>query len=152
MAGRLIEFSTGLTEITLAAATVESIIEVTAPTNTRLLVIAWGISFDSILVTDEPVEVTLARKSVAGTGGTAATARDLNEDATGTVQSSAQISRTAEGTVTYDFQPRNIHPQGGFEIWYPEGKEIQIVPAGIFAIRANAPQAQDAHAWIIVSE
>ncbi|MCJ2530743.1 MAG: hypothetical protein LN413_00275 [Candidatus Thermoplasmatota archaeon] len=151
MAGRLIEVSTELTEVALVASTIKTVVEVTAPTNIPLKLVAWGISFDGIAVADAPAELSLARKSVAGTG-TAATERDFDEDRTGTIQTVGRVNMTGEGTITYDFQPRNVHPQTGFEIWYPEGKEVRIEAGGILGIRANVGANINAHAFMLIEE
>jgi hypothetical protein len=151
MAGRLIEIGTEATEVALSGATVKSVVEVTAPANIHIYLVAWGISFDGISVTAQPIVVTLARKSVAGTG-TAVTERDWDEDSSGTIQSAGRVNMSVEGTVTNEFQPRNVHPQTGFEIWYPEGSWLKIEQGGILAIRANAPSNVNCLAFMVINE
>lgn len=151
MAGRRVNISTEGAAQALAAATIETVVEVTAPANQALLIKGWGVSFDGASVTAVPVEISLAVKSVAGTGA-AATERDIDEDFSGTIQAAGRTAVTVEGTVTYDFEDRHIHPQTGFEIWYPEGEELKIVPAGITGVRVNASAVVNAHAFMRVHE
>ena len=90
-------------------------------------------------------------KSVAATAS-AASERDWDEDKTGTIQTVGTLNASAEGTITYDFQSRNIHPQTGFEIWYPEKLWLPVIAAGILGLRCNAPNAANAHAWMLIEE
>ncbi len=153
MARRVIEVGTELTEVALVAATIKTVLEVTAAANHPIDLVAVGISFDGIVVTDEPVEVTLAVKSVAGTGS-AANERDTDEDRSGSIQTVGRVNMSAEGTVTYDFFPRNVHPQAGFEIWHPPTKSgvLPIIAAGILGLRCLAGVAVNAHAFFVIEE
>jgi hypothetical protein len=149
MAGRRFWVSTELTEVALVAATIKTVVEVTAPANVALLLHGYAVSFDGIVVTDAAAEISLARKSVAGTG-TAATERDQDEDHSGTIQASGRVNMTAEGTITYDTDPNNVHPQGGYEVKFPE--PIKIEPGGILGLRVNSPTAVNCHAKLDCEE
>jgi hypothetical protein len=149
---RRIEFSTSTGEVALTSTGVKTIIEVTFSSQNKGSLLGWGVSFDGASVTAAPGQITIARKSAAGTG-TASTGRDWDEDVTpSAMTSSGRVNTTAEGTVTYDFQPRNVHPQAGFEIWYPEGKEIPCIAGEIIGIRGNFAAAVNTHAWMLIEE
>lgn len=151
MAGRRVDVGTEGTEVALVAATVKTVLEVVAPANIAIQIKGWGISFDGVSVTAEPVQIALAVKSVAATAS-AVTERDLDIDHSGTIQTVGTVNATVEGTITFSYEARNVHPQQGFEIWYPQGEEKKIEPTGIVGLRATAPAAVNCEGFIRVIE
>lgn len=149
--GKLYEISTEGTEVALSAATVKTVLEVQTGANLRAKIVAFGIYFDGIDPAAAPVQVAFARKSVDGTG-TAVTEREWDPDESGTVQFAGIKDNSAEGTITHSFQPREVHPQQGVEIWYPLGREIPLGISLAIGLRATAPAAVNCEAWILVEE
>lgn len=139
------------TEVALAAATAKSVLQVLAATNIPLKVVAWGIYFDGVSVTGEPVNVQWRRATTTGTG-TAVTERKHDPDQSGTPQGAGLKNLTAQGTLDYLFESREVHPQMGFELWYPLGREIPVPSGGRLELQATAPAAVNCQAWMLCEE
>ena len=110
---------------TLTTATIETVLQLVAATNHRVRILSWGISFNGIVVTDEPIKVILKRSSSAGTSA-AGTVVQVDDSISETLQTASRITFTAEPTVGDELETKFIHPQGWFEKVYPEGKEIIV--------------------------
>ncbi len=109
----------------LTTATTETVLQLVAAANHRVKILGWGISFNGISVTDEPIKVILKRSSTAGTSA-AGTVVKVDDSIVDTLLTAARITFTAEPTVGDELETKFIHPQGWFEKIYPEGKEIII--------------------------
>ncbi len=107
----------------LSTANVETILQLVAASNHRVKILGWGISFNGLSVTEEPIKVILKRSSSAGTSA-AGTVVQVDDSIAETLQTASRISFTAEPTVGDELETKFIHPQGWFEKIYPEGKEI----------------------------
>jgi hypothetical protein len=136
-------------EEALAAATVETLLQLRGVTTTKMKIVAWGISFDGILSTDAPVVVDLLFQTTDGTGS-AATEVPLNPDepaALGTTFHSFSAEPTPGGII----ESYEVHPQGGMIVReYPPGREPVVTNAtsSRIGLRANAPAIVNAVAWV----
>ena len=149
MAGRTLIAQ--ISEQALAAGVLETLLQILAPTNIRLKIKSWGVFFDGIVVTEAPVQVELLRQTGAGTSS-ALTLVSLESAYAEIIQSSALQSFTAEPTAGSILASKEVHPQGGYEIIRPLGDEIPVPGAGRVGIRATAPSAVNARAFIEFEE
>jgi len=127
-------------EVALSAATVKTIVRVKAPANQMVKVLAWGVSFDGTVSTNEPVVVQLLRQTTDGTG-TSFTAKKVNDSISTSVQSTTHKDFSAEPTAGDILDTKEIHPQSGLHIIFPPGQEPIVGGGGRLAIRATAPNA-----------
>lgn len=138
-------------EEALAAATAETIIQLIAPSNHRVKLLAWGIYFDGTSVTAEPVQVTLTRQTTAGTGSALSLVK-RDDSIAETLQTTAQQDFSAEPTSGDELEAREVHPQAGFEVWYPLGQEIIIGGGDRLGLIATAPAIVNCRAWMLFEE
>src|SRR4051812_36005515 len=86
-------------EIALSAATARTVLQLVAATNHRVKILSWGVYFDGISATAEPVQVRLLRQTTAGTMS-ALTPTKGDESITDTLLTTAQHTATIEPTNT----------------------------------------------------
>lgn len=141
-------------EIALVAATVKTVLQLTAPTNQRGLIQGWGVYFDGTSTTAEPVQVEVLRQTTAGTGaGSPPTAKIRKPaGAAETVQFAAAHNFSAEPTAGDILDAVEVHPQQGYEVIFPEGEEIDVGGAGRIAIRCTAPAGVNVRAKFVHEE
>ena len=121
-----------------AALTVAQLGPVAAP-GKGCTVIGWGIYFDGVLAADQPIIVELMRQTSAGTMTTGLGYNHDENDAR-PVTTVFQHTATAEPTNGGIFVARkNVHPQSGYEVILPEGKEIKVAPASYLGLIAYNP-------------
>jgi hypothetical protein len=140
-----------IAEEALGAATEETLIQLVAASNHRVKVLGWGIFFDGTSVTAEPVQVKLSRQTTAGTASSLSLVK-RDDSIAETLQTSAQQDFTAEPTEGDVLESREVHPQAGFEVWYPLGQEIIIGGGDRLGLIATAPAAVNARAFIVFEE
>jgi hypothetical protein len=136
-------------EEALAAATVETLLQVRGVTGTECRIIAWGISFDSVTAADAPVVVDLLFQTTDGTGR-AATVVPLDGAARAAVGTGFH-SFSAEPTPGGIIESYNVPPQGGMVIReYPPGREPVVTNAtsSRIGLRANSAAIVNVLAWI----
>lgn len=153
MAALEVTFTTS--EIALSVATRKTVIQLIAASNHRARLNGWGIYFDGTSSSAEPVQVELIRQTTA-IGGTpsAVTGRKKDPGADETVQTTAQVYGTSptEPTDGDLMEAKEVHPQSGYEKYYPAGKEIIVQGGGRVAIVATAPAAVNCRAFYDVEE
>lgn len=139
-------------EVALAAATLKSVLHVTAPTNIPVKIAGYSIFFDGISPTGEPVRVQLQRVSADGTF-TAVTPKKEDAGRDETIQSTAGKNATAEPVTPGDIMRADeVHPQLGKEVYFPFEREIMVSGGARIAIRATAPGAVNCEANLFCEE
>ncbi len=142
MAGLQGKFGSGATALT--GGTTQTVIQIVAPTNQRLKITSWRISFNGTNSANTPATVQIERQTGGTFTNTSVTPVKLN-DPTGTgetLQASAKTAVTAEPTVG-DILDEFYEPVfGGFIGWqYTPGQEL-LVPGGtLLGFKVNAPQS-----------
>jgi hypothetical protein len=126
-------------EIALAAATAKTILQLVAPTNQRLAVRGFSVSFDGISATAEPVQVDLVKQTAAGTMSAATPVAEQIGLGSEAIQATAQKNATAEPTTTDVIRRYNIHPQTGREVRFGLDDEIVLAGAARLGLRCTAP-------------
>ena len=149
--------SHALVEVATGTA-IKTLLQVATPSTTNIRVVAWGVSFDGIVVTNPAGQVTLIDTDVA------ATVTTLTPEEWGNADSQASLcvggttatgyNATAEGTIAGStiLDGQNVHPQTGYSIWFPE-RERPIVKASRF-LRVRALFSVDINGipWVLWQE
>ena len=124
-------------EVTLTAGATKTILQVVAPTNQRVQVNGFSISFQGVSPTAEQIIIRLARQTTAGTM-TAVTPVKDDDSLPETIQSTAQKNATAEPTTTDVLREFYVHPQGGYERAFGP-KEVMIKGGGRLGLLVVTP-------------
>jgi hypothetical protein len=138
-------------EVALVGATVKTVVQIVAPSNHRAKVLRWGVFFDGVSVSNEPVQVELLRQTTAGTMS-ALTPVKVDNSLAETLQVTAQHTATVEPTPGDILDVVEIHPQSGWEIILPLGQEFIVGGGDRIGIRCTAPDAVNARAKIVFEE
>lgn len=137
-------------EVALSAATAKTVVQIVAATNVRVRVLGWGVFFDGVSTTAEPVQVRLLRQTSAGTMSSL-TPTKLGTGSE-TVQTTAQHTATAEPTAGDVLDICECHPQSGYEKLYPIGYFPILPGGGRVGIEVTAPATVNVRAKIIFEE
>lgn len=118
----------------------KTLLQLVAAANHRVLVIEWSVSFNGIDNTAEPIKVSLARQTTAGTSS-ALTPEKMNEGDDETLQTTARHTATVEPTTGNSIAREKVHPQGGFTWQAPPGGKIVIKGGNRLGWIITAPAA-----------
>lgn len=153
MSGILLAANTA--ELALVAATEKTLIQVIAAANHRVKVLGWGIFFDGVSTTAEPVQVRVAKQTTV-IGGTPTTNNPVKIDSSvdEVVQTTATIYGGAptEPTTTDVYDVVEVHPQTGYEVKFPLGQELLVAGGGRLGVLATAPAAVNARVKLFLEE
>jgi hypothetical protein len=119
--------------LALAASTLKTVVQITAPTNQRLKILGWGVFFDEEVgdaTPALPLYITVGRQ-VGGTG-TANTPVRHGPQAE-TLQATAKDNFSVAATTTI-LDAKMVNAQTGYEIYYAPGQEIIVGGAELFGI------------------
>lgn len=139
-------------EEALAAATAETLLQLRGATTVKAKIIEWGVSFDGVSVTAEPVRVRVLRQTSDGTGSAATEAKwDADDPAAGCTGFHSFSAEPAAGEVLVDME---VHPQAGVLIQYPLGREIILDDAATsrLGIEVTAPAVVNAVGHLVWEE
>lgn len=139
-------------EEALAAATAETVVQLTGAAGVKAKLVEWGISFDGTSATAAPVVVRLLRQTTAGTAS-AATEVKWDPDAP-TANVTSFHSFSAEPTAGEVLATYNVHPQTGIVVQYPYGREptIDNATSSRLGLEVTAPAIVNATAYIVWEE
>ena len=137
----------------LSAATAKTVFVASAPSNQRVRLTGWNLSFNGTVNSNTPILVVFQNASAAGTS-TAFTPIPKEDELTETFQGTYGINATVEPTYTANKFKRQfyVHPQLGQEVYFPQGQELMIKGGGIMGIQVNAPQAVSCSGWVDFEE
>ena len=147
-------FSINVTAESVAAATVETILQVVAGATKPVRVSRFGVSFNGVVVTDQPVRVELILMTSDGTSSAFIPRRmDANSEAS---LATARTSHTAEPAVGDVLVVHYVSPAGGnlvdvFSAGYPDERPL-VAPSGRIGIRVLAVAAVNVNAFLIFDE
>lgn len=137
-------------EIALTAATAKTVLQIVAPANQRLKIKRWGVFFDGISSTAEPVQVRVLRQTTAGTmSALTPTKQDTHAE---TIQTTAQHTATAEPTAGDVLDMVEVHPQSGYEVILTPETYIKVGGGGRVGIEITAPAIVNVRAKIVFEE
>lgn len=137
MAGLIYEVN--IPSVSLTAATPTVVGFITAPSNQRVKLKAYGFFFDGTTNSAAPVEIKLARPTT-GTLTTGGTAVKTEPGLAETVQSVVGIAASGQPTMTASlvYKTITVHPQLGYEYIAPLGEEEQLAGGTNWVASANA--------------
>lgn len=136
----------------LTAATARTVGQLVAAANQRVKITGFGLSFDGVSTTAQPVQVRILRQTDAGTTS-AGTITLLEKDLSSiTPQTTGRITATAEPTAGDVLRTFTIHPQTSYAEYFPFGQEIMIQASGRVGIEVNAPAGVNVRGWIQAEE
>jgi len=127
-----------------------TVLQIAAPTNQRLKVLAVGVYFDGTSPTAEPVEVEVIRQTDAGT--MSSLTPKIRGCGSESVQSSAQHTATVEPTSGDVVDAFEVHPQTAYEVNYPVGQEVKVAGGGRVGIVCTAPADVNVRAKFVYEE
>lgn len=132
---------------------VETVLQLRGATTVKAKVIEWGVSFDGVSSTAEPVRVRLLRQTTDGTG-TGASEVKWDPDNAAAVQVTAFHTFTAEPTAGDVLAEYHCHPQSGIVVQYPLGREPALGAAATSRIGIDvfAPAAVNCTAYMVWEE
>lgn len=147
-------YSINVTGEALAASTVETILQVVAGATKPVRVSRFGISFNGVSVTDQPVRVELIRLSSDGTSS-AFVPKKLDSNSENSI-AQGRTAHTAEPTAGDVLEVHYISPAGGnlvevFSPGYPDERPI-VAPSGRIGLRVLSTAAVNVSAFLIFEE
>ncbi len=137
-------------EIALTAATAKTVLQLVAPANQRQKIKGWGVFFDGVSASAEPVQCRLLRQTTAGTMTSLTPVKTCAGSET--VQSTAQHTATAEPTAGDVLDVVECHPQSGFEKQIPPDMKMENAGGGRIGIECTAPAGVNVRAKIFFEE
>jgi len=140
-----------ITKEALAAATIETLIQLIAAANHRVKILEWGIFFNGTSNTAEPVDVQLQRQTDAGTGSSLTPVK-LDDSIGETLLTTGQQDFNAEPTSTDEVDVALVHPQSWYVKQFPYGREPKIGGGDRLGLRATAPAIVSCRAYIVFEE
>ncbi len=137
-----------------------TVLQITAPTNQRVKVLAYGFYFDGTSNRAVPVQAIIARPTAAGTYTsilpvpvegecTEAFQATYNYKNTGSEPTYTAPSSGASGNILKTF---TVHPQLGYEYLAPLGQEDIIKGGGVYAVQLNAASGVNVRGYVKVEE
>lgn len=151
MAARYTVESNG--DIALTAATAKTVMNVINGSNGLIRIIEFGLSFDGVSSTAEPVTIELCNSTQATAGtGTSHTILQTGGP-TRTVQATALRNYSAEPTVLTVLKRWLVHPQAGIVMQFPLGREPeQVTTADGLCLRVTAPATLNCQGYMEFEE
>ena len=151
MAARYTVESNG--DIALAAATAKTILSVINAANGLIRITEIGVSFDGVSSSAEPVTVELCSCTQAGAGTSTSHTIAQIGGPTRTVQATGARAFTAEPTTITVLKRWLVHPQTGFLVQFPLGREPEmVVTADALLIRCTAPAVVNVQGYLEFEE
>lgn len=141
-------------EEALAAATAETLCIVAGATTRKGRVIAYGVSFDGVSSSAEPVQVKLKRGNSASQGSSSAATEEKHDP--DDPAAACTGFHSFSGEPTYTGQPlrhHEVHPQGGqYELWRAGSEDDGFVlddsANSFLGLEATAPAVVNVGAWM----
>lgn len=138
-------------EVALAGSTAKTVLQLTAPTNTRLKLLRWKVSFDGVSPTAEPAQVRLLRQTTAGTMSSLNPVKGDNT-LSDTLRSTGQTNATAEPTAGDVLDAIEVHPQSGFAETFAYGQEPRIGGGGRIGVEVTSPSVVNVRCVFVFEE
>ncbi len=137
--------------IVVAAATAETLLQLVAPTNIRVVLIGYGIGGTGTSNTETPGIVNVQRQTSAGTSS-AQTPLQLQDTITEALQSTGRDLFTVEPTLGDLLRRHTVHPQAALDLRDSFSREIIIGTVGRLGISVTYAQAQTLEAYLDFEE
>ena len=135
----------------------KTLLQVATPSTTDIRVKGWGVSFDGVVVTNPPGQLTLIDVNVAATVTTLTPEKWESDDAQASLcvggAALTGSNATAEGTITASriLDGQEVHPQTGYAVWFP-GEGPKVKASRFLRIRALFSVDINGIPWIVWEE
>lgn len=140
-------------DVALTAATAKTILSVINAANSLIRICEFGVSFDGVSGTAEPVTIELCSSTQAGAGTSTSQTPVQLRGPTRTVQATGARNYTAEPTTLTCLKRWLVHPQTGLVMQFPLGREPeQVTTADALCLRVTAPATLNCQAYIEFEE
>jgi hypothetical protein len=144
----------------LTGGTAMTVLEIVAPTNQRVKVLAYGFYFDGTSNSATPVQAIIGRPTATGTYTsilpvpteaecTETFQATYNYKNTGTEPTYTAPSSGASGNILKTF---TVHPQLGYEYLAPLGQEDIVKGGGTWCVQLNAAAGVNVRGYVKVEE
>ena len=139
-------------ETALATAVPKTLIRLIPPSSHVVKIKEWGVFFDGISVTAEPVVITIATCTTAITGSYTAHTAVKRSGPPIVAQTLCQTmnANTSEPAITGVIVMREVHPQSGYQEKFSFGDEICCT--GAVFIQVTAPATVSAISELVFEE
>ena len=124
--------------VALVAATIKTVLELTAPANTIVAVTGVDVTFDGVSNSAIPVIVQLQRVATTGTG-TGRNPLKTKDTSTALATTGKENDTVEPGTPGNIMRIFHVHPQAGVIYQLPIRDEVEVPGAGLIALRITAP-------------
>lgn len=140
-------------DVALSAATAKTILQVISGTNAPIKLTEIAVSFDGVSSTAEPVTIELTSSTQAGAGTSTSQTPVQVSGAPRAVQASGARNYTAEPTALTVLKRWLVHPQTGFILQFPLGREPQQTVSGdALGLRCTAPATVNCQGYMEFTE
>ena len=146
-----LRFRQVVTNVSCTGAAAQTLIQLKAPTNQRMVIREIGVSFAGTTNTDAPALVRLMRQTTAGTSSTG-TPAVIDDDLTETLQTVANITYTVEPTYGAVLASWYVHQQTGIIVPLSTIRPIVIKGGGRVGLVVTAGATVSASAYIEADE
>lgn len=135
-------------DVALAAATKEGIIGVRSGSTFGLVLVEFGISFDGVTATAEPVVVSLDEwdGTTSGTSTSVTPVQIRGQDITHGLTCGKDFTST-QPTVLTTAKEYLVHPQTGIALQFPLGREPEALESQGWLISGTAPATVNARGY-----
>lgn len=137
--------------IAVAAGVRETLLQLVAPTNIRVVIVGYGIGGTGTSNTETPGVVNVQRQTSAGTSS-AQTPLQTQDTITEALQSTGRDLFTVEPSLGDLLRRHTIHPQAALDLRDSFSREIIIGSAGRVGISVDYAQAQTVEAYMEFEE
>lgn len=139
--------------IALTAATAKTCLSFIAASGGLFRVIEFAVSFDGTSSSAVPVLIELCYSTQAGAGTSTSHTPAQTGGATRTINGTAARNYTAEPTTLTTWKRWLVHPQTGFAMQFPLGREPEeVVTADAICLRITAPANVNMQGYMEVEE
>ncbi len=138
-----LQFSACTAAITLTGATAKTIVQILAPTNQRVKVLGWRVSFAGNSGTAVPVVVRVLYQTTAGTMSALTPKKTQRPVGSETIQTTALHTATVEPSAGDVVKTYHIHPQTGIDRPFTPGEGIVLAGGERLGIECTAPVGVD---------
>jgi hypothetical protein len=123
----------------------KTLLQIVAASNHAVLVRSVSVSFQGTSNTAAPIQVDLVRQTDAGTTTTSAsTIKKDPDDSAESLQTTVRDSASAEPTTTDVLFSTYVHPQTGYDVYFPRDQEIKIGGGDRLGVRVTAAASVNA--------
>ena len=151
MAGNIFVANT-TAEALLASSSEKWLVQIITPSSQTIKVKEWGVFFDGISATAEPVLVRLIASNSSFGNWTSHTPKRRAGYITASQCTVRTINTSSNGDSSGVYAAREIHPQSGYQEKFAYGDEIIVSNGTILTMSVNSPSSVNVIGEIVYEE